>query len=81
MPALVAGIPVLVMRQDVDGRDKFTLRPAFGRTGVPGHDETKSYPPVIGGKKAISRAPEMAASGFTCIRSMAARMTFGFSKA
>src|SRR5262249_53997210 len=40
-----------------------------------------SYPPVIGGKKAISRAPEMAASERTWARSMAARITLGFLNA
>src|SRR4051812_43779666 len=38
-------------------------------------------PPVMGGKKAISRAPAIAVSGFTCLRSIAARTTRGFSKA
>ena len=38
--------------QDVNARDKFTLRPAFGRTGVRGHDEEKlsersSVPDVV----------------------------------
>ena len=39
------------------------------------------YPPVIGGKNAISRAPAICVSGFTCILSMAARITFAFSNA
>jgi cardiolipin synthase len=36
-------------------------------------------PPVIGGKNAISRAPDIAASGLTWAWSMAARITFGFT--
>ena len=39
------------------------------------------YPPVMGGKKAISVAFPIAACGLTWARSMAARITFGFSKA
>ena len=39
------------------------------------------YPPVIGGKKAISRAPSMRAFACTWILSIALRITFGFSKA
>ena len=39
------------------------------------------YPPVIGGKKAISRAPAMAVVALTWARSMAARITLGLSKA
>ena len=38
-------------------------------------------PPVIGGKNAISRAPAIAVSALTWVRSMAARITFGFSNA
>ena len=38
-------------------------------------------PPVIGGKNAISRAPAIAVSGFTWVRSIAARITFAFSNA
>ena len=38
-------------------------------------------PPVIGGKNAISRAPAIAASGFTCVWSIAARITLAFSNA
>src|SRR5215216_4635447 len=41
----------------------------------------ESYPPVIGGKNAISRAPASAVSAFTCVRSSAARITFGLAKA
>src|ERR1700754_1263863 len=41
----------------------------------------KAQPPVIGGKKAISRAPDIAASGLTWAWSIAARITLGFSKA
>src|SRR5262245_35586443 len=44
-------------------------------------DRRHLHPPVIGGKKAISPAPAIAASGLTCRRSMAARTTLGFSKA
>ena len=40
-----------------------------------------AQPPVIGGKNAISRAPAIAASGLTWVWSIAARITFGFSKA
>src|SRR5262245_53168021 len=40
-----------------------------------------SHPPVMGGKKAISRAPAIAASARTCARSIAARITRGFSNA
>ena len=39
------------------------------------------YPPVIGGKKAISRAPAIGASGRTWVRSIAARTTRGLAKA
>ena len=41
MPALVAGIHVLVDRgeEDVDGRNKLALGATEGRTRVPGHDE------------------------------------------
>ena len=46
-----------------------------------GHRDGIDQPPVIGGKNAISRAPEIAVSGLTCLRSIAARITFGFSKA
>jgi hypothetical protein len=38
-------------------------------------------PPVIGGKNAISRAPDIAASGLTWVWSIAARITRGVSKA
>jgi hypothetical protein len=41
----------------------------------------KTYPPVIGGKNAISPAPSMRASARTWLLSMAARITFGFSNA
>ena len=41
----------------------------------------KTQPPVIGGKNAISRAPDITASGLTWAWSIAARITFGFSKA
>ena len=40
-----------------------------------------SHPPVMGGKNAISRAPTIAASARTCARSIAARITRGFSNA
>src|ERR1700712_2012780 len=50
---------------------------ADGRGG--GHG--RGQPPVIGGKNAISRAPDITASGFTCVWSIAARITFGFSNA
>ena len=39
------------------------------------------HPPVIGGKKAISRAPTIAASCFTCALSMAVRINGPFSNA
>src|SRR5215813_14932247 len=39
------------------------------------------HPPVMGGKKAISRAPAIAASALTWARSTAARITRGFSNA
>jgi phosphomethylpyrimidine synthase len=39
------------------------------------------HPPVMGGKRAISRALAIAACGCTCTRSMAARTTLGFSNA
>ncbi len=38
-------------------------------------------PPVIGGKKAISRAPARAASCFTWVRSSAARIVAALAKA
>ena len=47
--------------------------------GRDGHE--KAQPPVIGGKNAISRAPDIMASGLTWAWSIAARITFGFSKA
>jgi hypothetical protein len=40
-----------------------------------------NYPPVIGGKKAISRAPAMAVLALTWALSIAARITLGLSKA
>jgi hypothetical protein len=40
-----------------------------------------SYPPVTGGKKAISRAPLIEASSGACAWSMAARMMRGSAKA
>ena len=43
--------------------------------------DRQSQPPVIGGKNAISRAPAIAASGFTCVWSIAARITLAFSNA
>ncbi len=46
-----------------------------------GDGHLKAQPPVIGGKNAISRAPAIAASGLTWAWSIAARITFGFSKA
>src|SRR5262245_23978684 len=42
---------------------------------------TRHHPPVIGGKNAISRAPAIAASARTWARSIAARITRGFSNA
>ena len=47
----------------------------------PLRSKTLCQPPVIGGKNAISRAPDIAASGLTWLWSIAARITFGFSKA
>ncbi len=44
-----------------------------------GHDVYQ--PPVIGGKKAISRAPAMTVSDLTWAWSIAARITRGVSKA
>src|SRR5581483_9249367 len=41
----------------------------------------RDYPPVIGGKNAISCAPAILVCAGTCARSIAARITFGFSKA
>ena len=41
----------------------------------------KHYPPVIGGKNAISRAPATGESCFTCALSMAVRISGPFSKA
>src|ERR1700716_2616968 len=46
-----------------------------------GDRHVKAKPPVIGGKNAISRAPDITASGLTWAWSIAARITFGFSKA
>ena len=40
-----------------------------------------SRSPVIGGKNAISRAPAICVSGFTWLRSIAARITLAFSNA
>src|ERR1019366_788781 len=44
-------------------------------------DRAKAQPPVIGGKNAISRAPAITASALTWARSIAVRITLGFSKA
>ena len=41
----------------------------------------RRYPPVIGGKNAISEAVPIGVCGLTWVLSMAARITFGFSKA
>src|SRR5262249_7737064 len=49
--------------------------------GRDSHCGDPAQPPVIGGKNAISRAPAIAVSGLTCLRSIAARITFGFSNA
>ena len=35
----IHGLRLLMVCKDVDARDKFTLRPAFGRTGMRGHDD------------------------------------------
>jgi len=42
---------------------------------------SSGQPPVMGGKNAISRAPAIAVSARTCARSIAARITRGFSNA
>src|SRR6185312_16457052 len=50
-------------------------------TNGDGRIHGRAQPPVIGGKNAISRAPDIAASGLTWVWSIAARITFGVSKA
>src|SRR5262249_41973226 len=47
----------------------------------PHRHDVVDHPPVIGGKKAISRAPAMVVSARTWLRSIAARITCGFSNA
>ncbi len=54
-------------------------RPGTPRAGT--ECRPRAYPPVIGGKKAISAAPAIGASGLAWTRSIAARTTPGFSKA
>ncbi len=63
--ALVRDVEIGLLNADGDGQQPLS----------------RSQPPVIGGKKAISRAPEIAASDLTWVWSIAARITFGFSKA
>ena len=82
MPLKVTTAPISVrpLRQRRDLlRDVEIGLPGCGWSAVTGH--VKPQPPVIGGKNAISRAPAIAASGLTWAWSIAARITFGFSKA
>jgi hypothetical protein len=72
-----SGIDRLALETDSDGHthgSHLHLSPRAGRG-------RRNHPPVIGGKKAISRAPAILVSALTWARSMAARITFGFSNA
>src|SRR5262249_8883609 len=63
------GIEILTLQTDGHGQ--------YSRRSAP----SATHPPVMGGKNAISLAPAIAASGRTWLRSMAARITSGFSNA
>src|ERR1019366_3197544 len=71
----------------VDGRPRTSMHRKHGLSGLQGTlvdvggRPNAPYPPVIGGKNAISRAPAITASALTWARSMAVRITLGFSKA
>jgi len=60
------------------GRVKRLALQAYGRFHVLNvtRRQWRGYPPVMGGKNAISPAPSIAASARTCLWSMAARITF-----
>src|SRR5581483_5419851 len=63
--------------------ERLALQTDRGRhsLGLPHSHRHRAHPPVIGGKKAISRAPAIAASALTWRWSIAARITRGLSKA
>ena len=66
-------------------RNQRALRRCIERLGLNADCHTRfhlgPYPPVMGGKNAISDAPAMGVSGFTWRRSIAARTISGFSNA
>ncbi len=70
-------------RADVDapGGERARLGGGVEILGLDAHRRPSPQPPVIGGKKAISRAPAILASCPTWARSIAARITRGRSKA
>ena len=86
MPEKLTTAPISVrplrQRRDLARDVEIGFLDADGHDGGHGLIATlKRQPPVIGGKNAISRAPAIMASGLTWAWSIAARITFGFSKA